>query len=96
MNRATFHSRYTFTDAQRDPKTKGPRLLDYITNIVGIGEAFSLFEPDAGEFCVVDLKEGEKAYITMPYGSGPALHKQMIESLFMAPARRVADKLWIV
>ena len=96
MSRATFHGRYTVADAQRDPKTKGPRLLDYITMVQAIGDGESVTEPASDEFCVVDLTTKEKAFVNRPRGYTPATGQAMIESFFAARATRVAESLWVV
>lgn len=96
MSRPTFHCRYTVADKQRDPHRRGPRLLDYITSIHGLGEVESLTEPRAAEFCVIDLKMREKAFVEMPHGAGPDTAKRMIESYFATGATRITEKMWIV
>lgn len=96
MSRPTFHSRYTVGDKQRDCNRRGPRLLDHITSIQGLGEMDSLTEPQAGEFAVIDLRTREKAYVTMPFGCGPDTAFRMIESFFGQGVTRIADKLWMV
>lgn len=96
MIRATFHSRYAVPKSKREVTQTGHRLGDLIRVIVGPGEVDSLTDAAPGEFCVLDLKTREKAFLDMPYGATPASLKTMIESHFDTHAFRATEKMWLV
>lgn len=96
VSRATFHSRYAVPKHKREVTSTGYRLGDLIRVIVEPGEVESLEDAGAGEFCVLDLKTREKAFLELPYGATPDSLKALIESHFDTHAFRATEKMWLV
>lgn len=60
------------------------------------GDLQYLHPPEPGQFAVLDVQQGEKAFFQAPRGRHPEELRDLVEAHFELPAERVAEFVWAV
>lgn len=77
-------------------ETRRIRLAPYLLSVARRGDLQYLRQPAPGQFAVLDVEQGEKAFFQIPRSVDLEGMRDLIESHFGSAAERVAEFVWAI